>query len=36
MANLAVALVRTQGGWKGSELALEDVDDFDTLTDLHA
>lgn len=34
MANLAVALVRTRGGWKGSELSLEDVDDLDTLTDL--
>lgn len=34
MANLAVALVRTRGGWKGSELSLEDVDDLDTLADL--
>jgi putative tRNA adenosine deaminase-associated protein len=34
VANLAVALVRTRGGWKGSELSLEDVDDLDTLTDL--
>ena len=34
MANLAVALVRTKGGWKGSELSLEDVDDLDTLADL--
>jgi putative tRNA adenosine deaminase-associated protein len=34
VANLAVALVRTRGGWKGSELSLEDVDDLDTLADL--
>ena len=34
MANLAIALVRTRGGWKGSELSLEVVDDLDTLTDL--
>lgn len=34
MANLAIALVRTRGGWKGSELSLEDVDDLDTLADL--
>jgi putative tRNA adenosine deaminase-associated protein len=34
VANLAVALVRTKGGWKGSEVPLEDVDDLDTLADL--
>jgi putative tRNA adenosine deaminase-associated protein len=34
VANLAIALVRTRGGWKGSELSLEGVDDLDTLTDL--
>jgi putative tRNA adenosine deaminase-associated protein len=34
VANLAVALVRTRGGWQGSELSLEDVDDLDTLADL--
>ena len=34
MANLAVALVRTRGGWSGSEIPLGDVDDLDTLADV--